>query len=64
MPYKDFVLIAGSDEWEYYIQRFETELDLHNLLAGDHAADACQNLLLSKIGPDAFKVRSETQERK
>ena len=47
---------AGSDEWEYYIQRFETELALHNLLAGDHAADACQNLLLSKIGPDAFKI--------
>ena len=22
---------AGADEWDYYIQRFETELALHNL---------------------------------
>ena len=47
---------ASGEEWEYYIQRFETELALHNLLAGDATAEARRNLLLSKIGPDAFKV--------
>ena len=45
------------EEWEYYVQRFENELEVHGLLVGDGAAtDARRNQLLSKIGPDAFKV--------
>ena len=46
----------ASEEWEYYIQRFETELSLHGLLQGDETANVRRNLLLSKIGPEAFKV--------
>ena len=45
-----------GEEWEYYIQRFETELALHGLLEGNATANVRRNLLLSKIGPDAFKV--------
>ena len=41
---------------EYYIQRFETELALHGLLEGNEKANVRRNLLLSKIGPDAFRV--------
>ena len=44
------------EEFDYYIQRCETELDLHNLLQGNDTADARRNLLLSRIGPNAFKV--------
>ena len=47
---------VAVEEFDYYIQRFETELDLHNLLQGDATADARRSLLLSRIGPDAFKV--------
>ena len=28
------------EDWEYYIQRFETELQLHNLLEGQDSAEA------------------------
>ena len=45
-----------GEEWEYYIQRFETELALHGLLEGNATANVRRNLLLSKIGSDAFKV--------
>ena len=45
-----------GEEWEYYIQRFETELALHGLLEGNETANIRRNLLLSKIGRDAFKV--------
>ena len=45
-----------GEEWEYYIQTFETELALHGLLEGNATANVRHNLLLSKIGPDAFKV--------
>ena len=44
------------EDWEYYIQRFETELQLHNLLEGQDSAEARKNLLLAKVGPSAFKV--------
>ena len=44
------------EEWDYYIQRFENELAVHGLLTGEDSADARKNLLLSKIGPEAFKV--------
>ena len=47
---------SSTEEWEYYIQRFETELQLHNLLEGDESAAARRSLLLSKVGPAAFKV--------
>ena len=47
---------SSTEEWEYYIQRFETELQLHNLLEGDESAAARKSLLLSKVGPAAFKV--------
>ena len=45
-----------QEKWEYYIQRFETELALHNLLSGDATAEARKNLLLSKVGPEAFRI--------
>ena len=45
-----------GEEWEYYIQRFKTELALYGLLEGNETANVLRNLLLSKIGPDAFKV--------
>eukprot|EP00731_Ephydatia_muelleri_P031413 Em0022g927a len=44
------------EEWDYYIQRFENELAVHGLLTGEDSADARKNLLLSKIGPEAFKI--------
>ena len=36
-------------KWEYYIQRFETELAFYNLLAGDATLEAQKKLLLSKV---------------
>ena len=44
-----------SKEWIYYIRRFETELALHEL-RGDNTLEYRRNLLLSRIGPDAFEV--------
>ena len=44
------------EEWTYYIQRFENDLALHGLLASDDVMPRRQNLLLSRIGPEAFKV--------
>ena len=45
------------EEWTYYIQRFENELAIHGLLAEDAAVmHHRRNLLLSRIGPEAFKV--------
>ena len=44
-----------TEEWIYYIRHFETELALHDL-RGDDTMDYRRNLLLSRIGPDAFKV--------
>ena len=46
----------AQEKWEYYIQRFETELALYNLLSGDAIAEARKNLLLSKVGPEAFRI--------
>ena len=46
----------AQEKWEYYIQRFETELALYNLLSGDATAEARKNLLLSKVGPEAFRI--------
>lgn len=45
-----------SEEWIYYIQRFETELAIHGLLEGDVTAVHRRNLLLSRVGPDAFRI--------
>ena len=47
---------AEEEEWVYYVQRFETELALHRLLVGDNTADTRRTLLLSKVGPGAFRV--------
>ena len=47
---------AEEEEWVYYVQRFETELALHRLLVGDNTADTRRNLLLSKVGTEAFRV--------
>lgn len=45
-----------SEEWNYYIQRFETELAIFGLLDGDDTAVHRRNLLLSRVGPEAFRV--------
>ena len=41
-----------KEEWDYYLQRFELELTLHGT---KNEADK-RNLLLSKVGPDSFKL--------
>lgn len=51
---------AEEEEWEYYMQRFETELALHRLLAGKNTVDTQRNLLLSKVGPEAFRPENVT----
>ena len=43
------------EEWPYYIRRFETELALYEL-RGDDTMQQRRNLLLSRIGPDAYKI--------
>ena len=43
----------GEVKWSYYQQRFEVELAIHGI---DVAGEDARNLLLSKIGTDAFKI--------
>ncbi|XP_052753094.1 uncharacterized protein K02A2.6-like [Galleria mellonella] len=47
----------NTEDWEYYIQRFEIELQLHGL---DGRSPDCNNkrkqLLLSRVGSTAFKI--------
>ena len=45
-----------GQEWQYYIQRFETELAIHKLMDGADAMPSRRNLLLSRKGPEVFKV--------
>ena len=50
-----------AEQWEYYVQRFETELAINGLLddpaEGGPATEVHRrNLLLARVGPDAFKV--------
>lgn len=45
----------SAEEWIYYIQRFETELAISGLLADDVMTHR-RNLLLSRVGPEAFRV--------
>eukprot|EP00731_Ephydatia_muelleri_P006604 Em0003g852a len=52
----DRFVTPAQEKWEYYIQRFETELALYNLFSGDATAEARKNLLLSKVGPEAFRI--------
>jgi len=40
----------------YYIQRFKNELAIHGLLTGPGTEDHRGNLLLSRVGPEAFKI--------
>src|SRR5436190_5393277 len=44
-----------EEEWEYYIQRFEIELSLHNITSKEIA----KTLLLSKIGAKPFKLLAD-----
>jgi hypothetical protein len=46
---------SNIEEWPYYIRRFETELALYEL-RGDDTMQQRRNLLLSRIGPDAYKI--------
>jgi hypothetical protein len=46
----------NGEEWLYYIQRFETVLAIHKLLDGADTMPSRRNLLVSRIGPEAFKV--------
>ena len=47
---------ARIEEWRYYIRRFERELSLNELLAGAATEPHRRDLLVSRVGPDAFKV--------
>ncbi|XP_063363538.1 uncharacterized protein LOC134652296 [Cydia amplana] len=44
-----------TEDWDYYIQRFEIELQIHGL-DKETSEDKRKQLLLSRIGPAAFKV--------
>ena len=46
----------NGEEWNYYIQRFENELAIHGLLEEPGTAAHRRNLLLARIGPEAFRV--------
>lgn len=47
----------NKEEWQYYIQRFETELILFEINGTDaNTIQLKRNILLSKMGPDAFKM--------
>ncbi|KFD45068.1 hypothetical protein M514_28403 [Trichuris suis] len=50
------VFDPSSEEWEFYIRRFECELAVFGLLEGDDTEDARRLLLLSKIGKQHFQV--------
>ncbi len=43
------------EEWTYYIRRFEAELTVFEL-RGDDTMEHRRNLLLSRVGPEAFRI--------
>jgi len=43
----------SNEEWIYYIQRFELELSLHDILAQHNIK---RNLLLKWIGPEPYRL--------
>jgi hypothetical protein len=47
---------SDTEEWRYYIQRFKTELAIHGLLEGAPTESHRRNLLLSRVGPAAFRI--------
>jgi hypothetical protein len=47
---------AKIEEWRYYIRRFKRELSLNELLAGAATELYRRDLLISRVGHDAFKV--------
>jgi hypothetical protein len=47
---------ARIEEWRYFIRRFERELSLNELLAGAATEPYRRYLLVSRVGPDTFKV--------
>ena len=47
---------SQAEEWSYYIRRFEMELSIHELREDDVIMTSRRDLLLSRIGPEAFKV--------
>jgi hypothetical protein len=46
---------SNLGEWPYYIPRFETVLALYEP-RGDDTMQQRRNLILSRIGPDAYKI--------
>lgn len=44
-----------KEQWDQYLQSFELELEIHELM-GENKALARRNLLLSKVGANVFKV--------
>jgi transposase InsO family protein len=46
---------SAAEEWTYYIRRFTNELAIYGLNTPE-TAEHRRNLLLSRVGPDAFKV--------
>lgn len=47
-----------TEQWDYYLQRFELELEMNGLMAAEKA-EIRRNLLLSKVGPHIFKILSD-----
>nr|XP_022910195.1 uncharacterized protein K02A2.6-like [Onthophagus taurus] len=47
-----------TEKWDYYLQRFELELEMHGLMTVD-TANLLRNLLLSKVGPYVFKILAD-----
>jgi hypothetical protein len=48
---------AKTEEWRYYIQRFELELTLQNITGTDgESVAAKRNLLLKWVGPDLYRL--------
>ena len=45
-----------SEEWKYYIQRFEMELSIFGWDSSEETEPIRRKLLLSKIGPEPFKI--------
>lgn len=47
-----------TEQWDYYLQRFELELEINELMT-DANAQVRRNLLLSKVGPHVFKILAD-----
>lgn len=48
----------STEQWDYYLQRFELELEMHSLMT-DTTMEVRRNLLLSKIGSSIFKMLAD-----